>query len=320
MTTKRGQNPVVCPGHSRPIVEVNFSNVTADGLFLVSASKDGCPMLRNGETGDWIGTFEGHKGAVWSCVLNAPAMLAATGSADYTARVWDAVSGDEKAQFQHKHIVRSVRFAGKREVLATAGTEKIIRLFDLENTDSGPTELPAAASPIRCLAWCQDDKVILSISGEEKGITVWDMKSNSAVRTLETPDPVTSIEVSADGTFITTTDGSTVRFWDAASFNPIKEVSLSFGVECASLNGEKDKYVVGGEDMSVRQYEYATGHELECNRKHHGPVHTVQYAPHGKTYASGSEDGTIRIWESIVANGEVEEPGGHQTSAAPLVN
>ena len=36
----------------------------------------------------------------------------------------------------------------------------------------------------------------------------------------------------------------------------------------------EDKYVVGGKDMSVRQYEYASGHELDCNQKHHGPVHT----------------------------------------------
>merc|ERR1739836_176950 len=60
------QTPLTCSGHTRPVVFLAFSEINSDGIYYsISACKDGKPMLRQGDTGDWIGTFEGHKGAVW---------------------------------------------------------------------------------------------------------------------------------------------------------------------------------------------------------------------------------------------------------------
>jgi serine-threonine kinase receptor-associated protein len=72
---------------------------------------DKAPQIRNGETGDWIGSFYGHKGAVWSAKVDAATRtLAATASGDFSARLWCANTGKELIELKHKHIVRSVDF------------------------------------------------------------------------------------------------------------------------------------------------------------------------------------------------------------------
>lgn len=45
---------------------------------------DGKAMLRKGETGDWVGTFSGHTGAIWTCDIDSGATRLVTASADYT--------------------------------------------------------------------------------------------------------------------------------------------------------------------------------------------------------------------------------------------
>lgn len=85
MSSHPKATPLVAPGHTRPVTHLSFSQIQDDHTFLlVSSCKDGNPMLREW-TGDWIGTFLGHKGAVWSTKLSLDASKAATGSADFTA-------------------------------------------------------------------------------------------------------------------------------------------------------------------------------------------------------------------------------------------
>ncbi|KAE8809779.1 Serine-threonine kinase receptor-associated protein [Hordeum vulgare] len=87
--------------------------------------------------------------------------------------------------------------------------------------------------------------------------------SGKIVQTLETKAPVTSAEVSQDGRFITTDDGSSVKFWDANHFGLVKSYDMSCTVESASLEPKSgSKIIAGGEDMLVHVYDFFTGEEI----------------------------------------------------------
>lgn len=294
------QTPLTCSGHTRPVVFLAFSSINEDGhYYSISACKDGKPMLRQGETGDWIGTFEGHKGAVWGVDINKDATKAATGAADFSAKVWDAATGDEELSLQHKHIVKSVHFSNDGAALATGSNDKILRIFDLEQPAEPIVKFEGHTSGIKQVSYSPDNRTLLSCS-DDKTVRMWDTATGSMIAKKEFNDSIGGLEIAKDGSVIVVSVGRKVVFLSGQTLETEKEVSVPCAVYSASLLQSKNIFVCGGEDLKLYKYNYDTGVEIDNFKGHFGPVHCVRFSPDGELYASGSEDGTLRLWQTEV--------------------
>lgn len=296
---------LVASGHTRPVVHLSFSPILeGDSTYLlVSSCKDGNPMLRDW-TGDWIGTFIGHKGAVWSTKLSPDATKAATGSADFTAKLWDTYTGQPLHSFPHNHIVRTVALTPSISRLITGGNEKKVRVFDLAQPDAQPTFLGGAngatahEKTVKSVVSIDENRILSA--GEDGVVKWWDLRTpDKATHEIVMKSPISSCELSVPTATLVVTSGRDVFFHPVVP-GPSHTVSLAYAPSSASLHPTLgDRFVTGSvDDQWVRVHHLGAGEELEVNKGHHGPVHCVEYSPDGEMYASGSEDGTIRLWQT----------------------
>mmetsp|Transcript_12824 Transcript_12824/g.17730 ORF Transcript_12824/g.17730 Transcript_12824/m.17730 type:complete len:336 (+) Transcript_12824:40-1047(+) len=315
--------PIIMKGHTRPITQVRYNY---DGDLIFSSSKDKVVTCWRSDTGDRLGTYDGHKGAIYSLDVDRKSTLVATGASDSSARLWDAETGKELAQFEVKSNVRYVKFSlGDRMLLAAQdkqfGSQPTAFIYDVagEGKESfSPNPNPRASffvegnkENILSALWADLNRSI--ITAHEDGILrKWDVETQKIIKEVGVFDTnMNSIAYSKDETMIVASSPGDhcAKLLDSKSLKIMKTYQSNRPINAAAVSPIYNQVLIGGGiqardvalvDSRMSHFEVDFWHicyqfYMGSAKGHFGPVNSIDIHPNGKSFVSGGEEGEIRL-------------------------
>jgi len=311
--------PMLLKGHERPLTRVKFNR---EGDLLFSSSKDKIATVWYSSTGERLGTYAGHNGAIWDHDTDWSCSRLVTGSADNSAKLWDAQRGKVLHTWEFKSPIRAVAFGPGDRLVAMASTalmkqEPDVYLHrlteELQGTADGAPAMRLTGLPttvVRIL-WYPTGDMLLTAS-EDGCIRRWDAETGAMLDCvkLHAPARINDCQWGPDHVcFITSSSDQTAKVVDAASLKVMKEYRMEAPVNSASMSPTMPHVLLGGgqEASQVTTTENRAGKfearlfhliyqtEIGRVRGHFGPINTLAFSPNGRQFVSGAEEGYIRL-------------------------
>jgi WD40 repeat protein/serine/threonine protein kinase len=260
-------------GHTGVVTAVVYS---PDGRKLVSSSYDKTVRVWDSTTGELVRTLGAgdYKGPVRTVAFSPDGRRLVSGDFAAEMRVWDVATGQEIPFSPLKGnttIIDMVAYSPDGRWLASACQDSIVRVWDA-TTGKLKHELGAASSGVKAVAFSPNGRRFAAGSWEGT-IRVWDVATGRVLRTLAGHmSGVTSVAFSPEGRrLVASSLGGVIKVWDSDAMSPEPQT--------------------GGTDRS-----WQSGHEPLTLKGHAGSVSQVAFSPDGMQLASGSADGTIKVW------------------------
>jgi WD40 repeat protein len=245
-------------------------------------------------------TYIGHRSDVLSVSWSPDGTRLATGSADGTAKTWDAAGGRVVLTLKgHASAVRSVSWSPDGTRLATGSENGRAKVWDAAGGRELLT-LTGHASAVRSVAWSPDGTRLATGSADATA-KVWDAAGGRELLTLKGHRRmIWSVSWSPDGTRLATASHDvTAKVWDAAGGRELLTLKgHTSPVRSVSWSPDGSRLATGSEDSTAKVWTAAGGRELLTLNGHADEVRSVTWSPDGTRLATGSLDVTAKMWDA----------------------
>lgn len=261
-----------------------------------------------------------HTDVVYSVVYSPKGKYLATASRDGTAKIWNAVSGQEVMSLRIESPVLELSFDQTETKLATASADGIARVWDI-STGQVALIIEAHDATIYGLAFSRDGARLATASADATA-KVWDTVTGQEIFTFEHSESVYGVAFSPDGSRLATAgQDQTVTVWNTEDGQPLQVLrGHDNTIYRVSFSSDGKRLATASFDRTARIWDATTGRPLLTLSGHTDIITGLSYSQDSTHLATGSFDGTAKIWTVATHNDPIMDlafsPDGSRLATA----
>jgi WD40 repeat protein len=236
--------------------------VSPDGATIAIGTATGVLEFRDGEDGLVRRTIHSHEGRVLSVVFSPKGDAVATGGDDSSARLWDTLTGQERAELTNLGgPIRHLNLSEEGDLLPSEGVQDVTELAGLEEFNVACTA--GAADGVTSMLFSPDKRFVAS-GYFDNTVRLVDLVTGAEWAVLRGhTGNVWSIAFSPDSRIMATASADhTVRLWDVKTGEPLAVLEgHTWDVNSVAFSPDGALLAAGSADGTISLWQVAPSGE-----------------------------------------------------------